>query len=141
MSPHRWTDVPVDRRNVRLSYLKANIFELMFAVAGIVAGAGTLLNPKINEEQAIGLVLGQAGLLWALLYLVGGLMVVTGLTRPTVKLEVAGLMMLSLAVAANGIAIVGENGLRGLTTACFYMGWAGAAFVRADLVLRIARIK
>lgn len=142
MTPHRWTDVPIgqDRRNVRLSYLKANAFELMFAVAAAVAGSSTLINPSINGDQAIGAVLGFAGLIWAALYLIGGMLIVFGLIKPSVRCEVAGLILLALGILANAAAIVGERGWVGLTTAVFYVGWAVAAYIRARLVLRIARI-
>lgn len=142
MTPHRWTDVPVDgdRRNARRSYLVANAFEAMLSLSAVVAGVGYFASPEVLDESSVGVVLGYAALAWSALYLVGGLLTVVGLFRPSIRLEVAGLIMVAGGILASATAIVALRGWTGAPTAVFYIGWAVAAAIRVWLVLRIARI-
>lgn len=143
MTPHRWTDVPVaptDRRSVRRSYLIANAFEGMLAVAAVVGGLGGLLaSDETVQASALGALLGGVVVVaWNVLYVTGGACVLVGLLRPSPQFEVVGLALVSGGVAANGVAIITERGWLGLTASAMYLGWAVACVVRLRLVMRLS---
>lgn len=141
--PHRYTDIPIrpsDRRNVRRSYMAANAFEAMLAIAAITAGASGLANPSSIETSALGGLFGVVALAWSVAYVISGLLVLYGLGRPHVRVEVVGLCVLASAITGNAVALVAANGWLGMTAAAFYIGWAAASVIRARIVVRLARI-
>lgn len=142
MSPQRWTDLPFtpDRRSAWRNYVFANAFEMMLGVSAIVSGVAGLVRPLADTEQtALGELFGYAANAWSVLYLVGGVAIVLGLGRVSVRLEVAGLYVVAGAIVAQSVAIA-LLGWAGVASAGFYLGWGVAALARAWRLTRVQRL-
>lgn len=139
MSPHRripillWPSI-----GPRHTYLLVNSFEFMLAVSAMLSGLVTALNP--NAQTSLHELFGQFAILWAVFNIVSGGMIVYGLARPSVRVEVAGLCILAGAIAGQAVAITAQRGWIGVAVAVFYIGWASAALIRARLIVRLSVI-
>lgn len=141
MSPHRSIPVLVWRgRGARRSYALINSFELMTAISAAVGGLAALLQPSTTAHSSLGSLFGYLALLWAGANVVSGIMIVVGLVKPSVRIEVAGLCILAGSIGGQAVAIMAERGWIGVGIAVFYTGWASAAIIRARLVMRLAAI-
>lgn len=120
----RKRDVPVavDRRTGirRVHPAAANSFELFVALLSINAGIAFLLSPDDLEHAAVGQLLHPWDFAWNVLYVVGGLLIVVGLMRRSVRVEVAGLWLFASAVAIADLAVIAVAGLVGAAAVAIY---------------------
>lgn len=118
----------------------ANAFEVATALSAIVAGVAGIAAPReVVATSSLGELLGIVALVYSCGYVAGGVLTVAGLVRLSVRLEVAGLVLLGGCIVAQAGALAFVRGMQGLPTGVFYLAWAVAAYARAWLVLRISR--
>lgn len=131
----RERDVPVavDRRTGirRVHPAAANSFELFVALLSINAGIAFLLSPDDLEHAAVGQLLHPWDFAWNVLYIVGGVLIVLGLTRARVRVELAGLWLFASALAIADMAVVAAAGV---------MAAAAVAVYTAALLACVTRI-
>jgi len=121
--------VPVDlnripRKPGRFDYALANSFEAIIAIAAMLSGAGFFFDPDALARSAIGQKLDNpVDDLWSAMYLLSGICILFGLlfhgkqwriprdgAISGVSLEIAGLVFLATAGAANALAVVIVSG-------------------------------
>ena len=125
---------PGDRRRLRLAYIGDNCHAFCLGIAAMLGGTAAILHPVSHRSTALGQVLGSAAPLWNVLYVAGGMAVVFGLARPSLRTELAGLALLGAALVDNAVSLIVVHGWVGFTSATIYVAWAAASFRRARVV-------
>lgn len=136
---HRAGDLTGDRRHYRRAYLLGNAFEFFIALSAVLAGVTFFIDPSSLADSSVGQRTQGLAVAWSALYAGGGLAIVTGMVRPVVRLELAGLSLLASAIAINAIAIVAVRQVAGLGTALTYLGLAAACAARGWLLVAMVR--
>lgn len=121
-------------RDQRGTYLRQNVFELLFAVLSIIAGVAFFAAPDALERSAIGRAVHPFDYGWNALYVAGGILVALGLFRMERRLELAGLSFLTAAVAIAGLAVIVVRGTGGAHTVAIYTAAIGAFLIRASVI-------
>lgn len=123
----------------RRAYLVANAWELVIAVAAIVAAVAFFLYPDSGTRTAVGQVLHPYDIAWNLAYGTSGFFVVFGLVRPSPRVELAGLWLLGAAVTINAVAVVALAGGRAVFPLLTYIAIIIACFVRGHTITTAGR--
>ena len=125
--------------DARSGYLQAHAFELLIAVLAAVSALAFFLDPGALARSPIGRAVHPFDTAWNVLYLAGSALVVAGLVRPSYRLEVAGLVMLSSAIAAGTVAVVAIRGAAGVSSITIYVAAAAACLVRVRVIRHVER--
>lgn len=131
--------VGVREKDKRRAYLEAHVFELLIGVLTVVSALTFFASPGDLARTPIGHAVHPFDTAWNALYLGGGILVAVGILRPSYRLELAGLLFLSSAIAGAGAAIALEVGTRGASSISIYAATAAACIVRITVILRLER--
>lgn len=125
--------------DARRAYLEAHAFELLIAVLAAVSALAFFLDPGALARSPIGRTVHPFDTAWNVLYLAGSALVVAGLVRPSYRLEVAGLLMLSSAIATGAVAVIAVRGVAGASSITIYVAAAAACLVRVRVIQAVER--
>jgi hypothetical protein len=123
------------------TYLQANVFEFCLAIAAMLAGIWWALDPSALHNSTVGERSGVLVYVWAVSYVVAGLMIAAGMLRATHdgwwRMELGGLRLLGSAMLAQAAVILVEHGARGIASTITYLTLAAAAFVRGRVIVTL----
>lgn len=123
------------RRAVRLRYLSANVFELSFAAFAVIAAVNYLVHPSSLESGSFGSITFP-DLVWNMLYLLGAVMIVSGLARLHPRSEVVGLCLFAAALLIQAVAIIHYRGVQTpAASLAALVAFAAASIVRIYLLM------
>lgn len=128
-----------ERRVFTRGYLLGNAFELWIALAAILTALTYFYDPAALTDSSVGRVAHPIAFTWNTGYLTAGVLITTGLWRPSPRLELAGLSLFSSAVLINAVAIVAVRGSAAIGVVFTYVGLAAASAMRAYLVMKLNR--
>jgi hypothetical protein len=131
------------RLHLRRAYVYANVFEFWLGLGAALAGVTFFVNPESLSNSSVGEQAGILAVAWSALYMLGGLGVCVGMLgclRPWgVRVELAGLSLLTAAVLINAVSIVAYRGWAGSGAVVTYTSLAIASILRARYVIRRGR--
>lgn len=126
------------RRRPRTRYLVAHAFEGAVGFAAVLGGVVYFIDPHSLLEASIGRGLGGLIGVWSVLYFLGGVGILWGLVRPSLRIELVGLCLYMPAVLTNGVAVTLIAGAKGVPYAATFVAVAVAVVVRARAVWELA---
>lgn len=122
-----------------LGYTSKAPFEAAIAFATVIAAGIYLVNPEAVSRTAVGHTAQQLLPYWEALYLAGGLMVLYGLVRLSLRMEASGLFLLAAALAINALSIIDFSGMTGIASAATFAALVVACGMRVAFLMRLWR--
>ena len=127
-----------DSRRWHLHYLTANIFEAATGLAAALGGGFYFLDEHSLLDASVGKGLQSLSTVWSILYFAGGLLMLVGLLRANLRMELVGLCFFLPAALTESVAILLIANGKGIGPGLLFGGLALAAFVRAVKVWQLA---
>jgi hypothetical protein len=125
----------------RRAYLYANAFEFWLGFAAVVSGITYAINPAALHNSAVGEQSGVLAYVWAIMYFLGGLGIVTGFWNAVNergwRLELAGLWILAGGLISNGCSVILEHGIVGISSTTTFYALAAACLMRGRAVVAL----
>jgi hypothetical protein len=128
--PNRY---PQSDRSAWWPYIQANIFELSIAVFSLIAAVNYYIQPANLSDSSVGHV-AFPDLVWNTLYGFGAFLVAVGLLRLSLRVEAAGLSLLSAAAAINALAIWHYRGSSAAASIAIFIAFFVASIIRLHTI-------
>lgn len=125
-------------RRLKADYLLANVFEAATGLAAAAGGVGYFFDEHSLLDASIGQGLQSLAGAWSILYFAGGVMILLGLVRGSLRVELAGLCLFLPAALTEGATIALFAGSKGSAPGALFLGLAVAAVFRGLAVWRLA---
>lgn len=121
-------------------YIQANIFELSTAVFSLIAAVNYYIQPANLADSSVGHVQFPDAV-WNTLYGAGALLVTVGIVRLSIRVEAAGLSLLSAAAAINALAIYHYRGTGAAASIAIFIAFFVASIVRLHTIYIGTRLR
>lgn len=111
-------------------------FECAIAVTGIASFLAWLIAPSEVEMAAVGQTAPGLLPVWECMFAAAGAGILGGLLLRSIRVEVAGLVLLTAALLINAISIVNFSGATGATSAATFTALVLASVSRAWFLIQ-----
>jgi hypothetical protein len=125
-----------ERRAARRARFAVNSFEALIAWLCLLTAVGFWVTPDLPGQTPVGRLIGDAGYAWVSCLFSSSVGILAGLWRGSVPLEVAGIVLLVVALVIQIVALYVVAGFASLLSIATLAGVAWACAMRAVILLR-----
>lgn len=98
-------EIAVRHTSLTMKRAAASLFELAVSLSWMLVGVAILPNPtSVAAHSPVGRNVGLFASAWAVLFILGGALVIHGILRASPRTRVAGLLLLATGLLMEGVA-------------------------------------